>query len=246
MIPPLTYEPAEYKKLVMELDKRGYQVMTHALRGDSAHMVLETYEEVEKSNGPRDRRFRLEHGQIFPTEDLPRFAKLSVIVSTQPSGCCSDIGSNFDPQDKTPTDRWRSLEHTGATLAFGSDWPCTWPPDPFVGIQQVVRRTIWHLAASSAIVGGAFDGAGQSGAVATNSAYVPDESISAEQAVRAYTSGSAYARFSEDLLGTLEEGKEADLAVLSQDIFSIASGDLSKTRVVMTMVGGEVVFNEMQ
>ena len=123
----------------MELDKRGYQVMTHALRGDSAHMVLETYEEVEKSNGPRDRRFRLEHGQIFPTEDLPRFAKLSVIVSTQPSGCCSDIGSNFDPQDKTPTDRWRSLEHTGATLAFGSDWPCTWPPDPFVGIQQVVR-----------------------------------------------------------------------------------------------------------
>ena len=64
--------------------------------------------------------------------------------------------------------------------------------------------------------------------------------------MRAYTSGSAYARFSEDLLGTLEEGKEADLAVLSQDIFSIASGDLSKTRVVMTMVGGEVVFNEMQ
>src|SRR5437868_3048246 len=137
MIPPLTYEPAEYKKLVMELDRRGYQIMTHALRGDSAHMVLDTYEEVEKANGPRDRRLRLEHAEIFPTEALRRLAKLSVVVSTQPSFCCSDIGSNFDPQDKTPTDRWRSLEQSGATLAFGSDWPCTWPPDPLVGMQQV-------------------------------------------------------------------------------------------------------------
>ena len=161
MVPPLTYNPAEYKNLVMELDKRGYQVMTHALRGDSAHMVLDTYEEVEKVNGPRDRRFRMEHAEIFPTEDLPRFAKLSVLVSTQPSFCCSDVGSNFDPQDRTPTDRWHSLAESGATLAFGSDWPCTWPPDPFVGMQQVVRRTVWHSAAASAMLGGVFDGGGQ-------------------------------------------------------------------------------------
>ena len=246
MIPPLTYEPAEYKKLVMELDKRGYQVMTHALRGDSAHMVLDTYEEVEKANGPRDRRFRMEHAEIFPTEDLPRFAKLSVLVSTQPSFCCSDMGSNFDPQDKTPTDRWRSLAQSGAMLAFGSDWPCTWPPDPFVGMQQVVRRTVWHSPAASAMVGGVFDGGGQGGAVPTLSSYVPEESITVEQAVNAYTLGSAYARFSEDRLGTLETGKEADLAVLSQDIFSVAPGELAKTQVVMTMVGGKVVFREMK
>jgi predicted amidohydrolase YtcJ len=246
MIPPLTYEPAEYKKLVMELDKRGYQVMTHALRGDSAHMVLDTYEEVGKANGPRDRRLRLEHAEIFPTEDLPRFAKLSVVVSTQPSFCCSDIGSNFDPQDKTPTDRWRSLEQSGATLAFGSDWPCTWPPDPFAGIQQVVRRTVWHSAAASAMVGGVFDGGGQGGAVPTLSSYVPEESITVEQAVNAYTLGSAYARFSENQLGTLETGKEADLAVLSQDIFSAPTGEIAKTHVVMTMVGGKVVFTAMK
>ncbi len=244
MIPPLTYEPSEYKKLVMELDKRGYQVMTHALRGDSAHMVLDTYEEVEKANGPRDRRFRMEHAEIFPTEDLPRFAKLSVLVSTQPSFCCSDIGSNFDAQDKTPTDRWRSLQQSGATLAFGSDWPCTWPPDPFVGIQQVVRRQVWHSATANAIVGGVFDGAGQGGAVATLSSYVPEESITVEQAVNAYTQGSAYARFSEDRLGTLEPGKEADLAVLSQDIFSAAHEEIGKTHVTLTMVGGKVVFSE--
>ena len=91
MIPPLTYEPAEYKKLVLELDKRGYQIMTHALRGDSAHMVLETYEQVANSNGRRDRRFRMEHAEIFPTADLSRFAKQSVIVSTQPSFCCTDL-----------------------------------------------------------------------------------------------------------------------------------------------------------
>src|SRR6201987_1056076 len=217
MIPPLTYEPAEYKKLVLELDKRGYQVMTHALRGDSAHLVLDTYEAAEKANGSRDRRFRMEHAEIFPLEDLPRFAKLGVVVSTQPSFCCSDIGSNFDPQDKTPTDRWRSLEQSGATLAFGSDWPCSWPPDPFVGMQQVIRRTVWHSAAASAMVGGVFDGAGQGGTVPTLSAYVPEESITVEQAVNAYTLGSAYARFSENQLGTLVPGKEADLAVLSQD-----------------------------
>ena len=247
MIPPLTYEPAEYKKLVMELDKRGYQVMTHALRGDSARMVLDTYEEVEKANGPRDRRFRMEHAEIFPTGRSAALRQSSPCwSSTQPSFCCSDIGSNFDPQDKTPTDRWHSLAQSGAMLAFGSDWPCTWPPDPFAGMQQVVRRTVWHSAAASAMVGGVFDGGGQGGAVPTLSSYVPEESITVEQAVNAYTLGSAYARFSEDRLGTLETGKEADLAVLSQDIFSVAPAELAKTHVVMTMVGGKVVFREMK
>jgi len=84
------------------------------------------------------------------------------------------------------------------------------------------------------------------GAVPTLSSYVPEESITVEQAVNAYTLGSAYARFPEDRLGTLETGKEADLAVLSQDIFSAAHVELAKTHVVMTMVGGKVVFTEMK
>jgi predicted amidohydrolase YtcJ len=244
MAPPLTYEHSEYKKLVLELDKRGYQIMTHALRGDAAHMVLDTYEAVEKANGPRDRRFRMEHAELFPLEDLPRFAALSVLVSTQPSFCCSDIGSNFDAQDKTPTDRWRSMAQSGALLAFGSDWPCTFPPDPFVGIQQVVRRQVWKSATAAATVGGVFDGAGQGGAVPTLSSYTPEERISVEQAVKAYTMGSAYARFSEDTLGSLEPGKLADLAVLSQDVFAAAPDAIANTLVTMTMVGGKVVFNE--
>jgi predicted amidohydrolase YtcJ len=243
-IPPLTYTPEEFKKLVLELDKRGYQIMTHALRGDSVQMVLDTYEAVEKQNGSRDRRFRLEHADIVSAEDMPRFAKLSVLVSMQPTFCCSDIGANFDPQDKTPTDRWGSLELSGAMLAFGSDWPCTWPPDPFVSIQETVRRQVWRSPSPNNVPGWIFDGAGQAGSVPSLESYVPEEQITVEQAVSAYTKGSAFARFSEDRLGTLEPGKEADLAVLSQDIFSIAHEEISKTKVWMTVVGGQIVFQD--
>lgn len=244
MIPPLTYTPEEYKKLVLELDKRGFQLMTHALRGDSVQMVLDTYEAVEKQNGPRDRRLRLEHADIVAAQDLPRFAKLSVLVSMQPSFCCSDIGANFDPQDKTPTDRWNSLQQSGATLAFGSDWPCTWPPDPFVSIQETVRRQVWRSPNPNSSPGWIFDGAGQAGSVTSLEVYVPEEQITVEQAVNAYTKGSAYARFSEDRLGSLEPGKEADLAVLSQDIFSVAHEEIAKTKVWMTMVAGKIAFQE--
>jgi predicted amidohydrolase YtcJ len=244
MIPPLTYTPEEFKKLVLELDKRGYQIMTHALRGDSVEMVLDTYEAVEKQNGSRDRRFRLEHADIVSARDLPRFAKLSVLVSMQPTFCCSDIGANFDPQDKTPTDRWSSLQLSGAMLAFGSDWPCTWPPDPFVSIQETVRRQVWRSPSPNNVPGWVFDGAGQAGSVPSLESYVPEEQITVEQAVNAYTKGSAFARFSEDRLGTLEPGKEADLAVLSQDIFSISHEEISKTKVWMTLVGGQIVFQD--
>jgi hypothetical protein len=244
MIPPLTYTPDEYKKLVLELDKRGYQIMTHALRGDSVQMVLDTYEAVEKQNGPRDRRFRLEHADIVSAQDLPRFAKLSVLVSMQPSFCCSDDGANFDPQDKTPTDRWNTLQQSGATLAFGSDWPCTWPPDPFVSIQETVRRQVWRSPNPTNSPGWIFDGAGQAGSVTSMEVYVPEEQITVEQAVSAYTKGSAFARFSEDRLGSLEPRKEADLAVLSQDIFSITHEEIGKTKVWMTMVAGKIVFQD--
>jgi predicted amidohydrolase YtcJ len=94
------------------------------------------------------------------------------------------------------------------------------------------------------MVGGLFDGAGQGGAVPSLSAYIPEESITVEQAVKAYTLGSAYERFSEDRIGSLEPGKEADLAVLSQDLFSVLPTEVAKTHVVMTMVGGKVVFAE--
>jgi predicted amidohydrolase YtcJ len=245
LVPPLTYEPAEYKKLVLELDKRGYQIMTHTYRPDSSRLVVDTYEEVEKTNGPRDRRLRLEHGDFVPVEDIARVAKHSMIASMQPTFCCDANGSNYDPRDHTTTDRWQSMEKNGVMLAFGSDWPCTWPPNPLVAIQEAVTRTVWRPSkGGSDFPGGVFDGAGQGGTVPTRDVYVPEERLTIEQAVNAYTQGSAYARFSEDRLGTLEVGKEAYLAVLSRDIVSGEPEEISKAHVVMTMAGGKVVFEQ--
>lgn len=244
LVPPLTYQPSDYKHLVLELDKRGFQIMTHAYRPDTSQLVVDTYNEVERVNGPRDRRLRLEHGDFLPAQDIPRVAKSSIIVSMQPSFCCDENGSNYDPKDRTTTDRWHSLEKSGARLAFGSDWPCIWPPDPFTAMQEAVTRQIWKPASGSEFVGGVFDGAGQAGYVLTKDVYTPEERITIEQAVNAYTQGSAYARFSEDRMGTLEVSKEADLAVLSQDIFSVKPEEISKTRVLTTMVAGKIVFAE--
>jgi predicted amidohydrolase YtcJ len=241
-VTPLIYDPREYKKLVLELDKRGFQIMTHTYRSDTAKLVVDTYEEVEKVNGPRDRRLRIEHGDFLAAEDIPRVAKLGLIPSMQPSFCCDENGTNYDPKDRTTTDRWQSLEKAGARLAFGSDWPCTWPPDPFIAIQEAVTRQIWKAPGGGDFPGGVFDGAGQAGSVGTSEVYTPEERLTVQQAVDAYTQGSAYARFSEDRLGTLEVGKEADLAVLSQDIFLVKPEEISKTKVLTTMVAGKVVY----
>jgi hypothetical protein len=245
LVPPLTYQPAEYKNLVLELDKRGYQIMTHTYRQDSSRLVVDTYEAVEKINGLRDRRLRLEHADFVPAEDVARLAKHSMIASMQPTFCCDENGSNYDPHDRTTTDRWQSMEKSGVTLAFGSDWPCTWPPNPLVAIQEAVTRQIWRPGkGGNDFPGGVFDGAGQGGTVATKDVYHPEERLTVEQAVNAYTQGSSYARFSDDRIGTLEAGKEADLAVLSQDIFTVKPEEIGKVRVVITMVGGKVVFKE--
>jgi predicted amidohydrolase YtcJ len=173
---------------------------------------------------------------------VPRFARLSVIADMQPAFCCGYDGLNVDPGDEVPSDRWQSIERSGAVLAFSSDWPCTWPPDPFVAIQQAATRQVWKSGDTGGIAGAPLDGAGQGGAVSTGAVYVPGERISVFDAVRAYTQGSAYAAFSDSRVGTLEVGKLADLAVLSQDIFSLPPDAVGKTRVVTTMVGGKIVY----
>jgi len=242
LVPPLVYTPQEYQQLVMALDQRGYQLMTHALRADSVHMVLDAYQKMENAHGPRDRRLRIEHADLIDAADLPRFAELGVIADMQPTFCCGEDGGNFDPAESIPSDRWHSLLAQGATLAFSSDWPCTWPPNPFVAIQQAVMRQVWKSADTANVAGEPLDGAAQGGALPTGSIYVPEERIQVAQAVRAYTQGSAYAGFLDDRVGTLEAGKLADLAVLSQDIFAVQPADIGKTRVVMTMVGGKTVY----
>jgi len=136
--PPL-YKPAEYTALVEALDKQGYQIMTHALSPAATHMVLDGYEETEKMNGERDRRFRMEHAIAVQPADLGRFAKLSVTASMQSEFCC------FKDAPGSRTNAWQTIEKSGANLAFGSDWPCTWPPDPMSAIQQSALRVVRQL-----------------------------------------------------------------------------------------------------
>ena len=242
LIPPLVYSPHDYESLVLAMDGRGYQVMTHALRADSVHMILNVYEHVEQAHGSRDRRFRVEHAQLVDAADIPRFHAMNVIVDMQPTFCCSEIGSNFDPASQIPSDRWHSLQQSGATLAFSSDWPCSWPPNPFVSIQQATTRQVWRSNDTANIPGWPLDGAAQGGAVPTGAVYIPSERTTVEDAVRAYTIGSAYAAFSDDRVGTLEVGKLADLAVLNQDIFTRGPVNIGKTQVTLTMVGGKIVY----
>jgi predicted amidohydrolase YtcJ len=242
LIPPLVYSAQNYEHLVMELDSRGFQIMTHALRTDSVHMILDTYERLEQAHGARDRRLRIEHADVVEPADVPRFAQLKVIADMQPTFCCGEDGGNYDPTDEVVSDRWHSLQQSGAVLAFSSDWPCTWPPNPFVSIQETATRQAWKSADTANVAGGSLDGAAQGGATLTGAVYTPEERISVADAVRAYTQGSAYAAFSDGQVGTLEVGKLADLAVLSQDIFSVPPETIGKTRVVTTMVGGKIVY----
>ena len=213
------YKPEDYVKIVTELDKRGYQIMTHSIGDAAAHMVLDAYEQVEKANGPRDRRLRMTHLFSLIPQDVPRFAKLGIIPDMQPSFCCTVSTPNR-------SHRWQSLEKTGAKLAFSSDWPCTWPPDPFAGIQEAVTR----------------ESRGRGGETENPATFTAEEAVSVEEAVHNYTMGSAYARFSENKLGSIETGKEADFVVLSQDIFTVAHDEIGKTHPMMTFVGGKMVF----
>jgi predicted amidohydrolase YtcJ len=243
LIPPLVYEPEEFKRLVVELDRRGYQLMTHAERDDSVHMVLDAYAEATRVNGPRDRRLRIEHATVVYAADIPRFARESVIASMQPIFCCSNTGTNYDPTAGV-SDRWHSFMGSGAVVALGTDWPCASPPNPFVNIQEAVTREIWHSDDTADIMNQPFDGAGQAGGRPTGKFYHPEERITVQQAVDAYTRQAAYAGFLDDRVGTLEPGKEADLAVLSQDIFNVPGDEIGKTSVVMTLVGGRIVYSQ--
>ena len=243
LVPPLVYEPHEYAALVMELDRRGFQLMTHAARNDSVHMILDAYGQLERVNGPRDRRLRIEHADLTNAVDIPRFAMLSVVVDMQPSFCCGEEGLNYDAANPLPTERWKSFLESGATVAFSSDWPCTWPPSPFVGIEEAVTRNVWRSPDTAGIVGNPFDGAGQGGAIKLGKQYVPAERLTVGEAVAAYTRGSAYAAFADAQVGTLEVGKFADLAVLSQDLFSVPPETIGQTRVELTMLGGKVVYS---
>jgi predicted amidohydrolase YtcJ len=204
-------------------DAAGLQIAVHAIGDKANHMILGMYDRVEREHGHRDRRLRIEHAQHLTPSDIPRFAQLQVIASMQPYHCIDDgrwAEKRIGPERAKTTYAFRSLLDSGATLAFGSDWDVA-PMNALMGIYgAVTRRTL--------------DGKHPGG-------WVPEQKITVEQAVRAYTMGSAYASFDEKIKGSIERGKLADLVVLSEDIFSIDPVKIADTKVWMTIFDGRVV-----
>jgi predicted amidohydrolase YtcJ len=212
-----------YRNLV-EADRAGLQIAVHAIGDRANRTVLDFFEKLEQQNGRRERRLRIEHAQHLCPSDIPRFAQLNVIASMQPyhsidDGCWAD--GRIGAERAKTTYACGSLLRANAVLAFGSDWFVA-PIDPLQGIYAAVtRRTL--------------DGKRPEG-------WVPEQKISVEEAVHAYTVGSAYASMEEGMKGSLEPGKLADIAVLSDDIFSIEPAAIRETKVDMTIFDGRVIY----
>jgi predicted amidohydrolase YtcJ len=205
-------------------DKAGLQVRIHAI-GDRANAtILDHYLAVEKANGMIDRRFTIEHAQHLRPEEIKRFGGQKVVASMQPYHVIDDgrwAWKRLDEKRIKGTYAFRTILDTGGVLAFGSDSPVA-PLNPLFGVYgAVTRRTL--------------DDKNPNG-------WVPEQKISVDETVRAFTWGSAYAEFQEGVKGTLEVGKLADLIILSDDIFTIAPVRIRDVNVVYTVVDGKVVF----
>lgn len=205
-------------------DKAGLQVMVHAI-GDRANAtILDYFQKVGEANGPRDRRYRIEHAQHLRPQDIPRFGKLKVVASMQPVHLVDDgrwAAKRLDDKRLRASYAWRSLLDSGAVLAFGSDSPVA-SMDPIPGIwAAVTRRTA--------------DGKNPSG-------WFPEQKITLDEAIRGFTWGSAYAEFQEGIKGTITPGKLADVIMLSDDLYKIAPEKIIDAKVVLTICDGRVVY----
>jgi predicted amidohydrolase YtcJ len=202
-------------------DDHNLQVVIHAIGDYGNHIVLNTFENIIKSNGEKDRRFRIEHAQQLKMKDLIRFKKLNVSASMQPYHLFEDSEYAIS----LIGDRWKdlflfkSLLKEGVHLTFGADWPIS-PISPIEALQIAVTRK-------------------------TNSfpnGFNLNETISIKEALRAYTSDAAYVSFMDDKIGKLKPNYFADMVILDQDILNINADEIKKTRILCTIVNGEIKF----
>ena len=223
----LFWDPAKYKEAIVELDRRGFQIFTHAIGDRAVRLALDAYERAQTKNGTKDARPRVEHIETITAADIPRFGSLGAIASFQPLHAYPDDDTlkiwarNAGPDRAGRAWVWHSIEATGGRLAFGSDWPVV-TLSPWPGVENALTRQTT-------------EGDPPGG-------WLPKERISLEAAIKAYTLGAAIAGRREKTEGSLEAGKLADLIVLSQNLFEIPANQTGKTEVVLTMVGGRVVY----
>ncbi len=234
MLAPFTDSPADSGFLVetendlyswtSSADKAGLQLLIHAIGDRAIRTQLGIFERVAKENGPKDRRFRIEHAQHIHPADIPQFAKLGVIPSMQPYHAIDDgrwAERVIGPERSLTTYAFRSLIESGARVAFGSDWFVA-PPTPLEGIYAAVtRRTL--------------DDRNPDG-------WIPGEKVTVEQALRAYTIDAAYASFDEGIKGSIERGKLADIVMIDRDLTQVPGASIRDARILRTIVGGRVVF----
>jgi predicted amidohydrolase YtcJ len=223
----LFWDPAKYKEAIVELDRRGFQIFTHAIGDRAVRLALDAYERAQTKNGTKDARPRVEHIETITAADIPRFGSLGAIASFQPLHAYPDDDTlkiwarNAGPDRAGRAWVWHSIEATGGRLAFGSDWPVV-TLSPWPGVENALTRQTT-------------EGDPPGG-------WLPKERISLEATIKAYTLGAAIAGRREKTEGSLEAGKLADLIVLSQNLFEIPANQTGKTEVVLTMVGGRVVY----
>jgi predicted amidohydrolase YtcJ len=214
----------DLRRWITSADSAGLQVVVHAI-GDSANgLLLSIYDSVAALHGPRDRRFRVEHAQHLTFPEIADLARHHVIASMQPYHAIDDgrwAWKRLDAARLRGTYAFRALLDSGAVLAFGSDWTVA-TLDPMWGLYgAVTRRTL--------------DGKNPGG-------WLPEQKITLDEALHAYTTGNAYALFREHELGSLTPGKLADVAVLDHDLFAMPPESLATARVAVTIAGGRVVY----
>jgi len=220
----LTIDPEKLTQMAMQRDKAGFQLNFHAIGDRANRIALDVFEAVDKANGHRDRRDRIEHAQVVAPMDFTRFAELHVIASMQPSHQTTDMRW---AEDRIGHERilgayaWATMLKNGVRLAFGTDYDVE-PISPFRGLYACVTRE-------------SPDGGPKGG-------WQPQEKVSLEDCLRAYTSGSAYAQFEEGKKGELKPGEYADFIILSNDLSKVPSAQFTETQVLRTVVGGRTVY----
>ena len=223
----LNWDPERLKEAIADLDKHDVQIYTHAIGDYAVRTALDAYEFAEKKNRTKDRRNRIEHIETITTEDIPRFGKLGVIASMQPLHSYPDEDTldvwakNLGPDRASRAWVWRSIQEAGGHYAFGSDWPVV-TLNPWQGIQTAVTRQT-------------FEGTPKGG-------FIPAQRLTVAQAVEGYTLDAAYAGRREKYEGSLAENKLADVIIVDRNIFEIDPHTIGDTKVVMTIVGGKIVY----
>jgi predicted amidohydrolase YtcJ len=220
---PIMAPPAKLEEIARQADQAGIQICTHAIGDRAISDLLDIYERIGGEH-PVAHRFRVEHAQHVRPEDFARFGKLGIVASMQPYHAIDDgrwAEKRIGHERARSSYAWKSMLDAGASLAFGSDWPVA-PLDPLSGIYAAVTRAT-------------LDGRNPGG-------WFPEQRLTVEEALRAYTLGAAYAAFQETEKGTISPGKLADVAVLSDDLFRIPPERIKDVRVEITIVGGRLVY----